>query len=168
MLMIEQQYEIGSPVRAILALLVGALTGGILAPIVVLIAAVFTSAALSPGDVAVQFLILGSVYAFVCFATGLALIGVPAWLVLHGLGLRRRIHAASLGVVLTFGVTLFLLTMLSTSVYSASSGGETTIVNGAITAHGWIEFIQMAALISMIGGIVGLTIWSIAYRRVQT
>jgi hypothetical protein len=113
------------------------------------------------------------VFAFICFSVGLLLVGIPSWVALHRRGLRGWRIAGILGVATTFAVSvafsvLPLVFHPSNSTYSASDGGVATVINYHLTLFGWMEILSQSLQLAVIGGIVGWTIWRIAYRSITT
>jgi len=165
------QYET-TPGRVILALLAGAMVGACL----VAASSILSMELYSSNDPKLLELIWLGLFvgngAFVIFAVGLSLVGGPAWLLLHNLGWRGWPEAIAVGILLTFAASLCLqsgwpLPPPTKSTYSADDSGGPLIINNIVTAHGWTIFVQQSMQLSIVGGIVGLTIWRIAYRRKQ-
>jgi hypothetical protein len=170
----KQQYDTTLG-RAFLALIAGAAVAAALT-IIGLIGPAWLNRASAPDSpwkpLSSLLIYVGFVYcyAFVVFAAGLALVGLPAWLVLHNMGRRSWLDAAILGLALTFAATFPLQVLLgvgfsSPSDTSISSGSSAATVFGSLTLHGWLSIFLNSILISPAGAIAGLTIWRIAYRR---
>jgi hypothetical protein len=87
------------------------------------------------------------------WAVGLVLFASLPWLILHRKGKRSWGSAVALGTVLSFVVTLGLLTQA----LARSDGGPGTI-------DGRLAF---ALVCGLIGAIVGAVVWRTAYRRVR-
>jgi uncharacterized protein DUF3592 len=85
------------------------------------------------------------------WAAGLVLFASLPWLILHRKGKRSWGNAVALGTVLTFMVTLGLLTQA----FARSDGGPGTI-------DGRLAF---ALFCGLVGAIVGAVVWRTAYRR---
>jgi hypothetical protein len=97
-------------------------------------------------DGQLQVLFLGAlflVFALVIWAVGLLLVGVPAWCVLHALGMRGWRTAVLTGAVLPFGVGLLLINW----------------------EEGRPQGLGFPALLGLAGSAVGYTVWRIAYGR---
>ncbi len=153
------------------ALFVGSLVGAALVPVLHL----GTVLVMAPRELAAQwqagdvvFLALEFGVAWCVFAIGLFAVGAPAWWALHRARVRSRVAAVTLGFVATFLVSLILSSAPlnfgdSTSSFG-DSGGE-TISNGRLTTYGWMSAIYGSSQTAVIGAIVALVVWWIAYRR---
>src|SRR5262245_11435366 len=121
----------------------------------------------------VGLLVFMLVAAFIVWTVGLVLVGVPIWWLFHRKGRRSRWTAVAVGAVVTFLLNLGLdagssvLMQLDSGSYSASDSGGQTIINDHLTAHGWWNAIQGSILLAIVGVIVALVVWQIAYRRVE-
>jgi hypothetical protein len=87
--------------------------------------------------------------ALVIFAAGL-LLAVPAWWLAHRSGRRGCEHAVLMGGVLS-AVAMF-------------AGNAILELPHASLGREWPSWFRQAAEMSVIGGIVGMVIWRIAYR----
>lgn len=109
------------------------------------------------------------VYAAVIWAVGLVLAASWPWAILHRLNIRGWQAAAALGTMLTFLVTLAVLTngfgAIGTFAFSAADSQGPTWIDGRLTAHGWANAVDFAATCAAIGACVGLVVWRVAYRR---
>jgi hypothetical protein len=116
----------------------------------------------------VQFVgFISSIY-FVLFASGLLVLGAPAWWLLHRLGRRNRIHAMTLGATLTL-VSYAAYSQFSRLFLHKLFYGPAPIFWGLGRGlRGWFPYwltlIEGAVWYSIAGGLVGLLIWRIAYR----
>jgi hypothetical protein len=148
--------------RAALALLIGAASG-----------AVTITALHLPRDL--SYVVGMLLVDFILFATGLLILAAPAWWVSHRLCLRGRIQAVILGVTLT------LTSYLACSEYfrhftvkafigpapiswTAGLSWPAEVARRSRLSY-WLTFLEGAIWYSIVGGLVGLLIWSIAYRR---
>lgn len=109
-------------------------------------------------------------YAAVLWAGGLLSVATLPWLALHRFGWRGWPSAIALGAVLTFLVVFGFLTngfglFVAESRFFAADSGGPTWVDGRLTAHGWFEAFQFAAICSAMGAVVGFAVWRVAYRR---
>ena len=154
-------------VRAVLGLVAGAATGGVLIALLLL-----------PGS-NLEYLrqyglghgIAIFIYAAGVWTMGLGLVAPVPWALLHWRGYRGPWVAVSLGALLSSAVLFGFLTdgfglFPQHGVSAADSGGPTRI-DGRLTLHGWVEAAQLSLLCGVVGGIVGLVIWRTAYRRKQ-
>lgn len=112
------------------------------------------------------------VVAFIVWAVGLIVFGLPLWWLLHRLGLRKWLVAAVVGATMTFLVDFGIETRAfelipppSNSTYFAGDAGGSTIINNRLTPHGWWAAFCGALMLSAGGILVALVIWRIAYRR---
>jgi hypothetical protein len=161
--------------RAIAALAAGAAVGalGTIAP--TLLAGLLSIG--EPGGFRSQhvgLLMFMLVVAFIVWSIGLVLVGAPMWWLFHRKGRRSRREAVAVGAVTTFLVNLglnagfsVLMQLDSGGSYSAGDSGGKTIINDQLTAHGWWNAIQESILLAIVGVIVALVIWQIAYRRFE-
>ena len=108
------------------------------------------------------------VIAFVVWAIGLVVVGLPLWWLLHKKGVRRWWVAALCGAVAAFvgSFALYLALTLPGGGSYSDSGGH-TMIDGELTAYGWQSIVLGAAEIGVCGAIVAAVIWRIAYRRVD-
>jgi MFS family permease len=139
---VSNHYET-SPARAALALLAGAVTGGV-TTVAMLLAAGGSREPIAAGPFAVV-AVFG--YASIVWAAGLLIVAALPWALLHYYGWRSWRSAVGLGVVLIFVVSFALMTSL--------------------TQTDWREAGRLSAMFSAAGGVVGLVVWGVAYRRVR-
>jgi hypothetical protein len=137
-----------NPRRATLAAAAGALVGatGVVAAVLLFAA---TAAGVRASDLVVAILIF--LVAFVGWSLGLFLLGVPLWWLFHRNGWRGRRVAMLLGAFTTFVIVLAL--EISGGVFAVATGDD-----GHLISFVWI------AVMAVLGAIVALVIWRIAYR----
>ncbi len=99
------------------------------------------------------------------WAAGLALVGAPLWAVLHYMDLRSPVCAIGAGGVAALLALVVLVLVFSSGVIDQYGGGRYIIQNGARTADGWLSLLTNALLMGVAGGVVGMVIWRVAYRR---
>jgi hypothetical protein len=157
-----------SPPRVALALLAGAASGAALVTAQWLRAAFQVFGAGFVGSSGPHGILVVFIGALIAWLAGLVLIGGPAWWLLHRYGLRGWKAAILTGMALTFVAALVLAIPLpgKDGSYTAADRGGETVVNNALTAHGWAEAAEGALLISFVGGAVAFVVWRTAYRRV--
>lgn len=155
-----------SVLRAVLALIVGAVAGGVIVSAVLSIS--FTMDA--PGarfSPALALLIF--VYAFVVWGAGLFAIAPLPWIALHVTHRRGWPYAVILGGLATFVTMLAFLTngfgLVNRSGFSATDAVGPTWIDGWITGRGWLEAAEMAGIVALIGTVVGFAVWRVAYRH---
>jgi hypothetical protein len=115
-----------------------------------------------PWNIAVVSELLGSTRLTFLVALGHAIVlGLPLFLFLRAKSLVGIISCALGGFVVgAIGPASFgLMGMFGNASYNASSGGRATIVNGAPTLAGWIEYAQAVGYAGLIGLAGGLTFW---------
>jgi hypothetical protein len=75
----------------------------------------------------------------------------------------------ALGFVATFVAVMAALTrgfgLFPRFSFSASDNGGATWIDGKLTLHGWTQAIEAALVCGLAGALVGLTVWTISYRR---
>jgi hypothetical protein len=143
------EWYVPGPGAVILALAAGALTGGVSIGVAFAVSTILEShrdaATVLPVALIVSF------FAFVVYATGLAVLAAPIWAVLHAVGLRGWRAAVLLGGGLCFLV------------------GFGMAADGAVSAYQAAELLPAGAhsggLFAASGAIVGFVIWKVAYRR---
>jgi hypothetical protein len=139
-----------NPRRATLAATVGAVIGAL-----GVVAAVLAFAAMASGvsdsDLVVSILIF--LVALVGWSLGLFLVGLPLWWLFHRNGWRGRRVAMLLGALTTFVIVLVL----------EMSGGIFAVATGDSEAGHLISLVWVAVM-AVLGAIVALVIWRIAYR----
>jgi hypothetical protein len=105
----------------------------------------------------------------VVWAAGLIVIAALPWYVLHTKGYRGWSAAAVLGFALTFVTVMAATTngfgLLPKFVFSSWDNGGAVWIDGELTAHGWANALQGAAMCGVAGAIAGLTVWRTAYRK---
>jgi uncharacterized membrane protein YiaA len=109
------------------------------------------------------------VYAFIIFLVGIVVFGLPVWRALHTTGRRAWFHAVIAGATVPFVVYL----ALSTGFFTGHANGNWSYygdggkhwVDGVITMFGVRMAVQNAAQLGLMGALVGLVIWRVAYRR---
>ena len=139
-----------NPRRATLAAIAGAVIGALGVVAVVLLLAEMASG-VSATDLVVALLIF--VVALVGWSLGLLLFGLPLWWLFHRNGWRGRRVAMLLGALTTF-VIVFLLEMF---------GGILAVTTGNSDA-GHLMPLVWSGVMALLGAIVALVIWRIAYR----
>ena len=141
------------PRRATLAVIAGAIVGALGVAILVLLLATAGTGALNLSDLIVSILIF--IVALTGWSLGLFLFGLPLWWLFHRNGWRGRRVAMLLGAFTTFVIVLLL----------EISGGIFAVATGDTTGGHLISFVW-AAVMAVLGAIVALVIWRIAYRPV--
>ncbi|GIL38860.1 hypothetical protein [Roseiterribacter gracilis] len=107
----------------------------------------------------------------VVFLGGLVVLAVPLWAVLHWRKRRSWLAALLLGAGLAYVVNIGLVTGGFGLIYrppgysQIRDAGGVTMQNGRVTAHGWVSAARTSITIAVIGGIVGVLIRTLAYRR---
>lgn len=149
--------------RAALGLLTGVLTGACL---VTLWDLVGTSEP-TPDLVGRAMIFIG---AAVVWAGGLAAFATLPWFFLDHYGLRGWPVAVVLGAVLSFLVVFIFMTnglgaYVASGGFSAADNAGPTWVDGRLTPHGWAVAFMISAICGGMGGVVGLAVWRVAYRR---
>ena len=140
-----------NPRRATLAVTAGAVIGALGVAVVVLLLATIATGVVSASDLIVAILIF--IVALVGWSLGLFLFGVPLWWLFHRNGWRGRRVAMLLGAFDDF-VIVFLLEM---------SGGILAVTTGNSDA-GHLMPLVWAGVMALLGALVALVIWRIAYR----
>jgi hypothetical protein len=140
-----------NPRRATLAVTAGALIGALGVAIVVLLLATIATGVVSAADLIVAILIF--VVALVGWSLGLFLFGLPLWWLFHRNGWRGRRVAMLLGAITTFIIVILL----------EASGGVFAVATGDSEA-GHLQSLVWAGIMALLGAIVALVIWRIAYR----
>lgn len=106
---------------------------------------------------------------FLVWLTGLVLLGGPVWAVMHAKGLRNWKHAVLAGTVVPF----FTLLLLKTRFLTGQAGGGWSYfghggqqwLEGRITTFGFQKVLENALYYAVIGALLALLIWFIAYKR---
>ena len=102
---------------------------------------------------------------------GIVLFGGPIWRLLHKAGKRQWYVALVAGAAIPFFVLFAYQTGFFTgqnffgSSYYGRGGWQR--IDGTLTAFGWkITFLESFRF-AVAGGVIGLTVWVIAYRRAK-
>jgi hypothetical protein len=143
-----------NPRRATLAATAGAVVGALGVTIVVLLLATIATGVVSAGDLIVASLIF--VVALTGWSLGLFLFGLPLWWLFHRNGWRGRRVAMLLGALTTFVIVLLL----------EMSGGILAVTTGSSDAGHLVSLVWVSVM-ALLGAIVALVIWRIAYRPVE-
>jgi hypothetical protein len=143
-----------NPRRATLAVTAGAVIGALGVSVVVLLLATIATGVVSAADLIVAILIF--IVALVGWSLGLFLFGLPLWWLFHRNGWRGRRVAMLLGAATTY-VIVFLLE-ISGGIFAVATGDSD---GGHLTSLVW------AGVMALLGAIVALVIWRIAYRPVE-
>lgn len=88
------------------------------------------------------------------------LLGVPAFFML-----RRRFDPTLLNCSLTGAVVAGLPWFILSTLFqpdSASIGGRATVIDGSLTAYGWLTNLKFVGLIAAFGAVGGALFWLIA------
>jgi hypothetical protein len=119
---------------------------------------------------------LGSVVfvcAFLVWFSGLVVVGVPSWLILHRLGYRGIVAACVLGFVATSFVSLAIQSNFFALPSPTSTNGATQMISGSegpteinyrLTRLGWKYALKASAELGAIGIAVAVAVWTTAYR----
>jgi hypothetical protein len=140
-----------NPRRATLAVTAGAVIGALGVAVVVLLLATIATGVVSGADLIIAILIF--IVALTGWSLGLFLFGLPLWWLFHRNGWRGRRVAMLLGALTTFVIVLLL----------EMSGGILAVTTGNSDAGHLISLIWVAVM-ALLGAIVALVIWRIAYR----
>ena len=140
-----------NPRRATLAVTVGAIIGALGVAVVVLLLATAGTEVLNFSDLIVSILIF--VVGLVGWSLGLFLFGLPLWWLFHRNGWRGWRVAMLLGAFTTFVIVVLL----------ERSGGILAVATGDSDSGNLISFVW-AGVMAVLGAIVALVIWRIAYR----
>ena len=143
-----------NPRRATLAVTAGAVIGALGVAVVVLLLATIATGVVSASDLIVAVLIF--IVALVGWSLGLFLFGLPLWWLFHRNGWRGRRVAMLLGALTTFVIVLLL----------EMSGGVFAVATGDSEA-GHLQSLVWAGVMALLGAIVALVIWRIAYRPAE-
>jgi hypothetical protein len=143
-----------TPWRATLAAAAGAVIGALGVAIVVLMMATAGAGALNLSDLIVSILIF--IVALAGWSLGLFLIGLPLWWLFHRNGWHSWRVAMLLGAFTTFIIVLLL----------ERSGGILAVATGDSDGRDLISFVWVSVM-AVLGAIVALVIWSIAYRPAE-
>ena len=162
--------------RALLALLGGAVTGALI--FFLEIAALLALRPTKLGEMSdyvgldpVTVVVTIAIFGFIFFAGGLLIAGAPLWWLLHRLGRRDWFYAAGLGALLGCAGFVFMAMWnaewpaLSLISFLTEQFGGLTARNGQLTREGWDALERGAIGIAFAGGLAGLALWKIAYRK---
>ncbi len=156
--------------RIISALLVGAITGGLL------VAGWYLFGQLMDNgfDYVLKYGLQNGIgvftLAFIGWLAGLLVFATPFWLWLHKLGKTGWHHAFLLGGLLGFVVCLafftkgFQLLPAGSGNFSAGDSVGATWINGHLTAHGWWAYFVASVIFAASAVPVSLSLWWVAYR----
>lgn len=165
-----------TPVRLMLALPAGAFAGTVVMLAWAIVGQLIAARNTPENPYALATLLgmspLFGLIVFVVFAGGMLLVGAPLWALLHRWGYRSWRAASALGAIASFAAGLIFITlpqwsMPSETRFSASDAGGPTIVDNRRTLHGWEQALMQAGIIGLAGLFAGLTVWRVAYRRVD-
>ena len=110
-----------------------------------------------------------AIIAFLIWFFFIAICGGPVWYLLDRFRARSWLTAGISGAFVCFVCMLALLTGLftgrSNGSFSAYSSGGWTWRNGFITSFGWERAFITSAEFGLVGAIIGLVVWAVAYRR---
>ena len=144
-----------NPRRATLAATAGAVVGALGVTIIVLLLATAATGIVNASDLIIAILIF--IVALVGWSLGLFLFGLPLWWLFHRNGWRGRRVAMLLGAATTY-VIVFLLEI---------SGGIFAVATGD-NDGGHLASLVWAGLMALLGAIVALVIWRVAYRQSES
>jgi hypothetical protein len=113
----------------------------------------------------VQVVLVVTFYGLFVWLAGLAVIGAPGWWILHSLGARCQQAAMIYGGALLLIINLSLPALIG---HSAEDSGGPTVINGQLTAHGWVQQLKTAIPMALIGAAVGWVVAKIAYRPARS
>jgi hypothetical protein len=91
-------------------------------------------------------------------------VALPLYLWLRRVRSIGARDCAVMGIVVTVILNLGSLLFSGGPGYSAGDGGGDTIVNGHMTAHGYVSALLSTAVQSILGVAIALTFWFIAIR----
>lgn len=158
--------------RAGLALLAGAACGSVLIGLITVAPDIWRATIASNGfnrswsDIATDAAFLTVLYA-AAYAIGLLILAAPAWWLLRRHGLQGHLHAIMLGVLLS------TVTYIVVAEWFRRSQGKLVYGPAPFSRHlrsglaSWSTAVEGAVWIAIVGGVTGLMIWRIAYRRCQ-
>jgi hypothetical protein len=119
-----------------------------------------------PGDV--NFFALSFGVAWLFFAGGLTIVGVPLWWAFHRMGWRSARAALALGFVATFSVSVVTNTVRLPDPEGAQTSfgdsGGMVVEEGHITSYGWYRVLWDSTEFALLGAVVGAVIWRLAYK----
>lgn len=106
------------------------------------------------------------IVAWVLWAVGLGVIGGPLWGLAERARLRSLHHAVVLGFIATFvAAAFFTLLMDAGGLVSLILDGKALVRNGRRTPYGLWVLARDSGLFALLGALVAVVIWRIAYRR---
>jgi hypothetical protein len=150
--------------RALLAIVVSAISGGVLTLFLVDGSA---TDSLQRFGIGPTLELIG--YLSLAWVVGLVIVASGPWTVLHILRYRGWHTAMILGAALTFLMVLAVGTdgfgVMTLEGVSAANDAGPARADGRLAANSWREAVRVAASSSVIGAIVSLIAWRIAYRR---
>jgi hypothetical protein len=91
-------------------------------------------------------------------------VAFPIYLVLRRFRTIGVRDCVLIGIVVTVILNAVTLMFSANPGYSAGDGGGATIVDGHITAHGYVSAVLRTAIQSALGVAIALTFWFIAIR----
>lgn len=134
-----------TPSRAVLGLLAGAVAaGGVWTALYVLMVLSFSWNALDPSELATMGAGSWALYSAI-YLVGLAIFGAPVWAIMH-LAHRRRASDAIIAGIATSCAVIMGITLL-------------------IAPTGYMTWVVLLPMVSVVGAPVGWVIWRVAYRR---
>ncbi len=108
---------------------------------------------------------LGAVAMIVVSEALSVFVAFPIYLVLRRFRNIGARECALVGIAVTIILNAVSLIFSTNPGYSAGDGGGSTILNGHITAHGYVSAIISTAVQSILGVAIALTFWFIAIRN---
>ncbi len=154
---------------AVAGLFAGSVAGAVLVSSFAIVEGVVSSEFKIAPDLAMGIGI--AVYACFVWAAGLFLLAPLPWYLLHRSGYRGFLPAMIFGFLAPSVIVAAALThgfgLIPQEPFSVADNGGATWIDGKQTLHGWTEAFEAALLCGLCGGIVGLIVWRIAYRRTR-
>ncbi len=162
-----------TPPRVILALVAGALLGGVFYGFNYGWGLYHSTNPTHGGDYFSKYGLQNSfqigAIASVFWFIGLIFIAGPFWAYLHNSGKREFWHATLLGFgllwLVSFGISTGGFDGQSNSTISLKSNGVWLWQDRQLTIHGWKQAIKSSVFMGFLGAVVGIVIWRISYRR---
>ena len=157
--------------RVILALLAGAVTGGLLVALFDLFFTVFVLQdpkhdwKYAPLAIYSTFAMASAVWLI-----GLVVIGAPFWFLMHKMQFTSWVHVVLTVPILMFFVVFALKTQgfgffqSDMGNFSAWEFGGSTWIDGRMTLHGWFAAAGVSLVFSLYGLVVALAVWGVAYK----
>ncbi len=107
------------------------------------------------------------------YYVGALTLGAPGWWLLHRAGYRGPMTALLFGAVLSFlGMTALVSyhhVLPSSDAHTFHSDAHGVLISAnRLTPYGWTAVLTNAAAVGAIGGVAGLVIWRLAYRRAKS